>query len=225
MSLSRPCLTKYSTITGLGLVLLISACSLNPNAVPGPDTDLNQPVITSAQQDLNFASPTPESSASNQQSLQGPMDQTSPLTIPQPTPLPTAATIQTTRGTITIKLFSEATPLTVKNFASKAQADYYNNLTFHRVEDWVVQGGDPKGNGTGGGIILTELTPEKFVRGSVGVARGGDISKSNDSQFFITKSDSPHLDQQYTNFGVVTAGMEIVDALQIGDKILSIVIN
>ena len=133
-----------------------------------------------------------------------------------------AATIKTTKGDIEVFLSGKDAPRTVKNFLEKAHGGYYNGLLFHRVEDWVVQGGDPKGDGTGGNLMATELNNLAFVRGSLGVARGADIRVSNDSQFFICKQDSPHLNQQYTNFGIVTKGMEVVDKLQVGDKILAI---
>lgn len=135
------------------------------------------------------------------------------------------ATIVTSKGEIEITLFPDAAPNTVANFANKSQNGFYNNLTFHRVEDWVVQGGDPLGNGTGGGQMPTELNNNPFIRGSVGVARRGNIEVSNDSQFFITKTDAPHLDSQYTNFGQVTSDMDVLDSLEIGDKILSITIE
>lgn len=144
-----------------------------------------------------------------------------------PTPIakPSTAVIQTSKGNITIKLYPDDAPNTVANFVKKAQTDYYKNLTFHRVEDWVVQGGDPKGNGTGGGNMDTELNKKTFVRGAVGVARGGDIKVSNDAQFFITKKDSQFLNGKYTNFGQVTAGMDVVDKIAIGDKILGITVE
>ncbi len=132
------------------------------------------------------------------------------------------AVIKTEKGEIEIALFPDKAPETVKNFADKAKAGYYDGLIFHRVEDWVVQGGDPLGNGTGGGDMKTELNKEPFTIGSVGVARGGDIKISNDSQFFICTKDCGFLTGQYTNFGKVTKGMEIVNQLAIGDKILGI---
>ncbi len=133
------------------------------------------------------------------------------------------AVIKTSKGDITIELFKQDAPNTVANFLKKSQSGFYNNLTFHRVEDWVIQGGDPKGNGTGGGNMPTELNNKPFIAGSVGVARGTDIKISNDSQFFITKTDAPWLNGQYANFGIVTEGMDIVKKIKIGDKILQIV--
>ena len=132
------------------------------------------------------------------------------------------ATITTSKGKIKISFYGKDAPKTVANFVNKAKSGFYNNLTFHRVEDWVAQGGDPKGNGTGGGNMPTELNDKPFTVGSVGVARGPDIKVSNDSQFFITKTDASWLTGQYTNFGIVTEGMNVVNTLQIGDKILSI---
>src|SRR3989344_762702 len=153
-----------------------------------------------------------------------------PTNIPSPTiTVPTNATsasnltiatkaiIKTSKGNITISLYDKDAPNTIANFLKKASNGFYNNLTFHIVEDWVIQGGDPKGDGTGGGNMNTELNNKPFVIGSVGVARGSDIKVSNDSQFFITKTDAPWLNNQYTNFGIVTEGMDVVKKIQIED--------
>jgi len=136
--------------------------------------------------------------------------------------LPTKATIETTKGTIAVELYLDSAPKTVRNFADKVNSGFYDNLTFHRVEDWVIQGGDPEGNGTGGGEIATELSDRPFQEGSLGVARGPNINISNDAQFFITKTEALWLNNQYTNFGRVTAGMDVVESIEVGDKIISI---
>jgi len=127
--------------------------------------------------------------------------------------------IATSKGNITVEFYPEETPKTVENFATKAKSNYYKGLTFHRVENWVIQGGDPAGNGTGGGKMPTELSQRPFVIGSVGVARGGDIAVSNDSQFFICTTDCAFLTGQYTNFGTVIEGMDVVKNIAIGDTI------
>ena len=132
------------------------------------------------------------------------------------------AVIKTEKGDIELTLYVKDAPNTVANFVQKAKSGFYNNLVFHRVEDWVIQGGDPLGNGTGGGNMTTELNNRPFVVGSLGVARGGDIRISNDSQFFITKNDATWLNGQYTNFGIVTKGMDVANQIQIGDKILGV---
>lgn len=136
-----------------------------------------------------------------------------------------SATIQTSKGNISLILFGDIAPNTVRNFITKANSNYYKGLIFHRVEDWVIQGGDPNGNGTGGGQMATEPNDKPFVVGSLGVARGSNPQISNDSQFFITKTDASWLNGQYTNFGMVTSGMDVVNNIQIGDKIEGITIN
>lgn len=137
----------------------------------------------------------------------------------------TKATINTNKGNIVIKLEPTAAPNTVKNFEGKALRGFYNGLTFHRVEDWVIQGGDPQGNGTGGGKMPTEINELPFTTGSVGIARSGDIAWSNDSQFFICTTDCSWLNEQYTNFGQVIEGIEIAKQIEIGDTIQSIIIE
>lgn len=134
--------------------------------------------------------------------------------------------INTVKGKIKIRLYQKLTPNTVANFLEKSNNGFYNNLTFHRVEpDFVVQGGDPLGNGTGGGNIESELNNQPFKRGSVGLART-PISKevSNDSQFYICLNTNTcdQLTGDYVNFGEVVEGMEIVDQIKVGDKILDI---
>lgn len=132
------------------------------------------------------------------------------------------ATISTSKGDIKVELFESVAPKTVANFKSKATSNYYKNLTFHRVEDWVLQGGDPLGTGTGRGNMPTELSKTPFELGSLGVARGGNIEISNDSQFFICTADCSWLTGQYTNFGKVVAGLDVAQKMQVGDKILEI---
>ena len=134
-------------------------------------------------------------------------------------------TMKTSKGDIELTLYPKEAPTAVNNFLIKAQNGFYANTTFHRVEDWVIQGGDPLGNGTGGGKMPTELNTKPFVIGSLGVARGQDIKISNDAQFFITKTDASWLNSQYTNFGIVTKGMDVVQKIEIGDKILGIFIH
>jgi peptidyl-prolyl cis-trans isomerase B (cyclophilin B) len=142
------------------------------------------------------------------------------------TPTVTSAVIELENGgQITIQLFPSAAPRTVRNFIEKATNGYYDGLIFHRVEDWVIQGGDPRGNGTGGGQMPTELNDRPFVVGAVGVARGRDIAVSNDSQFFICIKPAEWLNREYTNFGQVVAGMETARAVKRGDKIKRIVIS
>lgn len=184
-----------------------------PYKNPGGDN------LTTPAQDANSAFSGPNGPQSAPTSLVS-----APTAMTEPVAAKTAI-INTTKGSITISLYGDIAPKTVSNFVSKAKSGYYANLTFHRVEDWVIQGGDPKGDGTGGGDMPTEFNDKPFVVGSVGVARRSDPKVQNDSQFFITKSESSWLNGQYTNFGIVTSGMDIVNSTEIGDKILSITVE
>ena len=143
------------------------------------------------------------------------------------------ATIETDRGNIVLELYPAVAPKTVANFEKLAKDGFYNNLTFHRVEPgFVVQGGDPSGNGTGGpGYELpAEISPtEKHLRGTLAMARKGDNvnpdRKSSGSQFYICLAPAPFLDGQYTSFGAVVAGMDVVDKIKVGDKMNKVVLS
>lgn len=128
-------------------------------------------------------------------------------------------------GSFSFTLRSDKAPQTVARFAQKARSGFYEGLIFHRVEDWVVQGGDPTGTGNGGNQVPSEYNDLPFVAGSVGIARQPDPVRMNDSQFFVLKAAARHLDKEYANFGLVTAGMDVVNAIRIGDKIKSIKIE
>ena len=143
-----------------------------------------------------------------------------PTSSPKPA---TKATVELAKGgTFSFTLRPDKAPQTVDRFAGKARSGFYNNLTFHRVEDWVVQGGDPLGTGTGGGKVPSEYNDLTFALGAVGIARGPDAAFNNDSQWFVVLKDSAFLDKQYTNFGQVTGGMDVVKGIKIGDKIKAI---
>ena len=134
------------------------------------------------------------------------------------------ATIELERGgSFTIALRPDKAAKTVANFVAKAKSGFYEGKTFHRVEpNFVIQGGDPAGNGTGGSTQCTELSDLPFIKGAVGIARGSDINISNDFQFFVCIGECRFLDGKYTNFGVVVSGQDLADAVRIGDKIKTI---
>jgi peptidyl-prolyl cis-trans isomerase B (cyclophilin B) len=130
-------------------------------------------------------------------------------------------------GEIRIEFFPDVAPRTVENFVSLARKGFYNGLTFHRVvPDFVVQGGCPRGNGTGdpGYTIPAEFSQKKHVRGTVAMARSQDPDSAG-SQFYITYGATPHLDGSYTVFGQVVSGMEHVDAIKVGDRMRSVTIT
>ena len=124
-------------------------------------------------------------------------------------------------GVITAELYPEHAPITVENFVKLAKAGFYDGLTFHRIiSGFMIQGGDPRGNGTGGSEekIKGEFSangvnnPVTHERGVLSMARSSAFDSAS-SQFFIMHDAAPHLDGQYAAFGKVTSGMEIVDAI------------
>jgi cyclophilin family peptidyl-prolyl cis-trans isomerase len=137
-----------------------------------------------------------------------------------------SATVHTTRGDFVIALVDpKIAPQTVNNFVYLAQNHFYDNLTFHRVvPGFVVQGGDPLGNGTGGPAykLPDESNPSKWPRGTIGMA--SSAAGVSGSQFFITTGAAPFLETSgvYNHFGQISSGMDVVDKIQIGDKMTSI---
>ena len=124
-------------------------------------------------------------------------------------------------GVIEVELDPEHAPISVENFVKLAEKGFYNGLTFHRViKGFMIQGGCPKGNGTGGPgyCIKGEFSangvdnPLKHLRGTISMARAMDFDSAG-SQFFIMHKDCPYLDGQYAAFGQVTKGIEVVDAI------------
>ena len=137
------------------------------------------------------------------------------------------AIIDTAKGQIIAELRGDLMPLTVANFVQLASRGFYDGLTFHRLEDWVVQGGDPNGNGTGGpgyAIKLETHDDLKNIRGAIAMARSQDPDSAG-SQFYILTKDAPYLDGGYAVFGYVIKGMDVVDKIKIGDKINKITIE
>ena len=127
---------------------------------------------------------------------------------------------------ITIEFFPQDAPKTVENFVTLAKKGFYDGLTFHRVvPDFVVQGGDPKGNGAGGPgyTIKAEFNPRKHVRGSLAMARSQHPDSAG-CQFYFTYGAQPHLDGSYTVFGQVVSGMEHVDRIKQGDRMRAVAI-
>ena len=136
------------------------------------------------------------------------------------------AVVTTSKGSFTMELLPEAAPLTVDNFVQLAQRDYFRNVTIHRVvPNFVIQDGDPRGDGNGGPgyTIRCEINEVPYDRAAVGMALSG--KDTGGSQWFVTHSPQPHLDGGYTVFGRVVAGMDVVDKIVRGDVIQSVVIK
>ncbi len=137
-----------------------------------------------------------------------------------------SATIETSRGAITVELFAQEAPLTINNFVFLAREGFYNGTKFHRViPNFMVQGGDPTGTGTGGPgyKFADERNNRKHGTGTLSMANAGP--NTNGSQFFITHEPQPHLNGKHTVFGQVTSGQNVVDSIRQGDTIQSITIN
>ena len=126
------------------------------------------------------------------------------------------AVMQTTEGPITFELFDEDAPKTVQNFKDLIAKGFYDGLSFHRIiKDFMIQGGDPNGTGTGGPgyTFEDEFNQHKVVRGALAMANAGP--NTNGSQFFIVTTDAaPWLDGKHTVFGQVTSGMDVVDTIE-----------
>jgi peptidyl-prolyl cis-trans isomerase B (cyclophilin B) len=147
------------------------------------------------------------------------------------------AIIQTSKGTIVIRLFRKLAPNTVANFIDLVQRGFYNGLTFHRVEPgFVIQAGCPKGDGTGEFIDPTTQKPRRIALeisprlqhnapGVVAMARFGNDLNSASTQFYITLNATPHLNGKYAVFGGVMKGMDVASQIKIGDKINSITLQ
>ena len=126
------------------------------------------------------------------------------------------ATMKTSQGDITIELFDDDAPKTVQNFKDLAGKGFYDGLSFHRIiKDFMIQGGDPQGNGTGGPgyTFEDEINQHKIVRGALAMANAGP--NTNGSQFFLVTTESaPWLDGKHTVFGQVTDGLDVLDKLE-----------
>jgi cyclophilin family peptidyl-prolyl cis-trans isomerase len=194
-------------------LLLITSCTGNPNSsAPSPTS-----------------TPVASATATGTQPTAIPVKTPQPTVVPIAAPTPTAVPFDTTKdyriemvtnmGTIKLKLFAKEAPKTVENFTRLSAKGYYNNLTFHRViPDFMIQGGDPKGDGTGGQSIFgknfeDEFSPNLsfFKKGQIAMANSGP--DTNGSQFFITLKATSWLDGKHTIFGEVTEGLEVLDAI------------
>jgi peptidyl-prolyl cis-trans isomerase B (cyclophilin B) len=131
-------------------------------------------------------------------------------------PRMTKTTMQTNHGTIELELFDEDAPKTVENFTKLARDGFYDGVIFHRViPDFMIQGGDPTGTGTGGPgySVPAEFNDTKHERGIVSMARGDDPNSASTS-FFICLAPAPSLDGKYTVFGRVVSGMDVLQAIE-----------
>jgi len=175
-----------------------------PDAVASPGADLS-------------ASPTPVSATGGQPDLAVDANGLSRATV----------VMTTNQGVIKFKFYPNDAPGTVKRIIELIQSGFYNGLSFHRVvPNFVIQGGDPVGNGTGGSgqKLKAEFNNRRHVEGAVAMARAADPD-SADSQFYIALATLPHLDHNYTVFGQVIEGLDVVRKIKRGDRITTVVIQ
>ena len=137
-------------------------------------------------------------------------------------------TIETNKGDMELELYPEYAPKTVNNFVFLAQESFYDGVVFHRViNDFMIQGGDPTGTGSGGpGYKFEDEVAENPLRHETGVISMANAGpNTNGSQFFITHSPQAHLDGMHTVFGKVVEGLEIVNAIQQGDRMVKVLVS
>ena len=133
-------------------------------------------------------------------------------------PTPKSATIDTSEGTIQLEFWSDVAPGHVENFSKLAKKGFYDNLIFHRViPGFMIQGGCPDGTGSGGPgyqikAEFNRRADRRHVRGVLSAARSNNPDSAG-SQFFLMHQDSPHLDGQYSAFGIITSGLDVVDKI------------
>ena len=212
-------------------ILSFSKISENLSATPSPSPSDDKLIFNSDAQNQSALS----QQAQQNRTQQMPVQQQTQKQIKQypafPGVLPAAdllnkkAVIVTNKGTIEFEIFGSEAPKAASNFIFLSKDGFYNGLTFHRVEPgFVIQGGDPLGNGTGGPGYKFEDEPvkRKYDKGIVAMANAGP--NTNGSQFFIMLADNP-LPPNYTIFGKVISGQDVVDQIQVGDVMQSVSIQ
>lgn len=159
---------------------------------------------------------------------QSPKVKTSPVKPVKPAKLQRPlVSITTSKGTISFELFPSEAPRNVANVVNLIQRGFYKGLLFHRIEDWVAQGGDPAGDGSGGPGYTVDNEANralKHVKGAVGIANAG--RNTGGSQFYILKKDAPQLDTgNYTLVGILISGMDVVEKLSAGDSMTDVTVQ
>ncbi len=197
----------YKFLIPLFALALLIGCSPGQNVAPATDSESNSSAASSPTMPSTTDTSIPGSTTDISVGFDGQVISGKHTVV-----------LKTTKGDITIELDADAAPKTVTNFLTLARAGYYNGLTFHRViPDFMIQGGDPNGDGTGGTSIYGESFEDEpndlpMVRGAIAMANRGP--NTNGSQFFIVQvGEAPWLQGRHTIFGHVTEGMEVVDAI------------
>jgi peptidylprolyl isomerase len=220
--------TSLPFITLLAGIILLSGCTKeteSATATKAQTSNENSAMASTGSQPVAATNTTTTTAAP---AASGAKTMSFDLTADPATGLSKATVVMTTtKGVIKYKFYTQDAPVTVKRMAELINSKFYDNLIFHRVvPGFVVQGGDPQGTGVGGSgtKLKAEFNKRKHVEGTVAMARAQDPN-SADSQFYICLGTHPHLDNNYTVFGQVTEGMDVVKKIQMGDKMTSVVIQ
>jgi peptidyl-prolyl cis-trans isomerase B (cyclophilin B) len=210
------CVMLYAS---LAVAILVAGCAAGGSS-PGTGEPSPQPEEPAETPDASPPEPEaahPEPAAAEPDAGDASIDDSKP---PQ-------VTLHTEKGEIVLELAEDEAPNTVANFISLAEKGFYDGLTFHRViDDFMIQGGCPKGDGTGGPgyRIADEFSPKlKHERGVISMANAGP--NTGGSQFFITHAAQPHLDGKHAVFGRVIEGMDVVDSIARGDKMTRVTVD
>ena len=206
-----------AVLLGIGVVIVVGAVLVFLVLIPARRTaDREQVDWTDAVEEETNAAPEVTRTAPSQKEIEAAKAQGK-----------FTATIETAKGNIELLLRGDLAPLTVANFVKLAKSGYYDGVVFHRVEDFCIQGGDPKGTGEGSpgyGIELEIAKELTNTRGGLAMARASDPNSAG-SQFYILKQKSDWLDGQYAVFGNVTKGLDVVDKIVVGDVMTKVTVK
>ena len=216
-------MSKLFLALGGALILVGAGCSNGTPRFATPEVSQEEPQAETQLSEDELDQLEALAEQLNQQQEPNRMYDVFPGVLPTEELVGRTAVITTSKGEITFEIFGDTAPKASSNFIQLAEDGYFDELTFHRrVEGFVIQGGDPSGNGTGGpGYRFEDELDDsyKYDRGIVAMANAGP--NTNGSQFFIMLANNP-LPKAYTIFGRVTSGMEVVDEIVVGDVMTSV---
>jgi cyclophilin family peptidyl-prolyl cis-trans isomerase len=216
-------------LAGVALAVMAVACGSDEESTSSQSTATTRTTSTFPPTPVNTVPPP----ATNCPATSGAAPEVQVKSYPQAPPMTIdtshqfIAHVYTTRGHFIMELLPNLAPEHVNSFVFLARDKFFNGTKFHRVEPgFVIQGGDPTGTGRGGPgyTVPLEASQEPFVRGVLGMARANDPNSAG-SQWFVMLGDAPSLNNQYTVFGKVVQGMDIVDCIQVGDQIIDLAIQ
>ncbi len=209
---------KLMILAALFIVLALSGCTSQPQQAGNATLNAAQNFSGGMQTTPTVGKQASSNATNAAQNISGGMSMVTNPTV----------VFETTKGTFKAEIFQKQAPITAGNFLGLVNSGFYNGLTFHRyVAGFVIQGGDPKGDGTGGSnkTIPLEIAPGLTHNiGALGMARSQDPDSAS-SQFYVVIGEAHFLDGQYAVFGNVTEGMDVVDQLRQGDRMTKVYVQ